>query len=153
MERVRKSENDAEGGFVLVKVMMAMMISLMLVSSLLSVSRMEYRRTLAGVRKREAHYASLTAVRLMAAGVVSGEWGWTEDILDAELVFVSADGEKEVTIPVQIWCGVDGDTMLLSARSGIDETEDGISLILQLEDGTWIPERYAFGWKNGEDAA
>ena len=147
MEGLKKLQKDSNGGSVLVGVMMAMTVCLILLSSLLSVSRMEYRRALAGVQKREGYYASLAAVRLAAAGIISGEWEETEKTVDTELMFQSADGDKEVRIPVQIWCRMDGDTMFLTARTDRDGKEDGISLTLRSEDGTWIPVRYAFGWK------
>ena len=152
MEGLRRLQKDSNGGSVLVGVMMAMTVCLILLSSLLSVSRMEYRRALAGVQKREGYYASLAAVRLAAAGIISGEWEATEKTVDAELVFLSTDGDKEVRIPVQIWCRMDGDTMFLTARTDRDGKEDGISLTLRAEDGIWIPVRYAFGWKKEEDA-
>ena len=152
MERLKRLGKDSQSGFVLVEVMMGMTVILLLSSSLLSVSRMEYRRALMRVQRKETYYASLAAVRLAAAGVISGEWEGMEEMFDTELVFVSADGEKEIRFPVRIRCRDDGDTMLLSAWAGIGEKEEGISLTLRSDGGTWIPVRYAFDWQKEEDA-
>ena len=152
MERLKRLGKDSQSGFVLVEVMMGMTVILLLSSSLMSVSRMEYRRALMRVQRKETYYASLAAVRLAAAGVISGEWEDMEEMFDTELVFVSADGEKEIRFPVQIRRIDDGDTMLLSAWAGIGEKEEGISLTLQSDEGTWIPMWYAFDWQKEEDA-
>ena len=147
-------------GFAMIEVLIIMMVFAILASSLYGYSGIKHRKVLAKVCEDEAHYAAVSAVRLMEREILStnAEEGNAAYVLSygdgmrkkrTYIAFESETGEKEVQLPVTIWSERDGDTLVLEAEATQEKQTSLVKLhLIQKQitetESCWVPVSYEF---------
>lgn len=146
----QNNKQNNKRGSAMLEAVIAVMIFVMLASSLYALSGMEHRYVLSKMKEDEAYYAAVSAVRLMAQEVVSGDdsngtavqkltSGTGMKKCRTSIVFEPKDSDetvsKAVEIPVTVWSKREKDELILAARAEVGGKTKVVTMkLLKTED-------------------